>query len=215
MSTIAFFVIIAVAWGQTSQQAVKLLNQTTEKLRLYKTVSAKFDMIVENSQIDIKDRHSGTILMKGDKYFVSMPDLGLKVYSDGKSVWNFMETANQVTISNLNDEGAELFNPENIFTIYKEGYEAKYIGNKSEKGKNLAHIELFPNEIEVNNVEFEKITVMVDKDKLMLDRFTSHGRDGTIYGIEIKEFKPNIEIDDKDFIFDKRKYKDVETLDLR
>ena len=219
MKKIVFFIaflmaFVAVRGQNNSQQAIKLLKQTTEKIKLYKTISAKFDMTIENAEIDMSEKHSGTLLMKGDKYHVSMPDLGLKVYSDGKSVWNFMQTANQVTISKLGEEGVELFNPETIFSIYKEGYKANYIADKNERGKTFTHIELFPEDA-INQVEFEKITVVVDKGNLLLERFMSHGKDGTNYGIEIKEFNSNIEINDKDFVFDAKKYKDVEILDLR
>ncbi len=198
--------------GQSDQKAKDLLERTSKKMQSFQTLSANFVFTMENSKMNIKEQNSGSLLLKGKKYQVQLPDLGMKVYSDGKTVWNLMESAGQVMVTNVGDDSQGGIDPSVIFNIYQEGYTFKSIGDKQESGKTISYVDLFPNN---KNAEFKKITVGVEVAKLMIHSLVTHGTDGNQYGIYVKEFKVDMNIADNEFVFNKAKYPNVEEIDFR
>ena len=207
--TILFAVSV---YGQSDQKAKDLLEKTSKKMQSYQTLSANFVFTMENSKMNIKEQNSGSLLLKGKKYQVQLPDLGMQVYSDGKTVWNFMSAANQVMVTSAGDDSQGGIDPYVIFNIYQEGYTFKSIGDKQESGKTISYVDLFP---EDKNAEFKKITVGVDVAKLMIHSLVTHGNDGNQYGIYVKEFKTDQNISDNEFVFNKGKYPNIEEIDFR
>lgn len=213
-----FFLIIitvliaASVYGQSDQKAKDLLERTSKKMQSFQTLTANFVFTMENSRMNIKEQNSGSLLLKGKKYQVQLPDLGMQVYSDGKTVWNFMSAANQVMITNAGDDSQGGIDPSAIFNIYQEGYTFKTIGDKQESGKTISYVDLFPDD---KNAEFKKITVGVDVAKLMVHSLVTHGNDGNQYGIYVKEFKTDQNIADSEFVFNKAKYPNAEEIDFR
>jgi outer membrane lipoprotein-sorting protein len=206
-------ILFAVAvYGQSDQKAKDLLEKTSKKMQSYKTLSANFVFTMENSKMNIKEQNSGSLLLKGKKYQVQLPDLGMQVFSDGKTVWNFMSAANQVMVTNAGDDSQGGIDPSVIFNIYQEGYTFKSIGDKQESGRTISYVDLFPDD---KNAEFKKITVGVDMDKLMIHSLVTHGNDGNQYGIYVKEFKTDQNIADNEFVFNKGKYPNIEEIDFR
>ena len=181
-------------------------------MQSYSSLSANFIFTMENPKMNIKEQNSGSLLLKGTKYQVLLPDLGMKVYSDGKTVWNLMEAANQVMITNVGDDSQGGIDPSAIFNIYQEGYTFKFVEDKQESGKTISYVDLFPLD---KNAEFNKIRVGVDKNNLMVQSLVTFGKDGNQYGIYVKEFKTGQNIADSEFVFDKSKHKNIEEIDFR
>jgi len=213
-----FFLLVIIAlsaisvYGQSDQKAKDLLEQTSKKMQSYSSLSANFIFTMENPKMNIKEQNSGSLLLKGTKYQVLLPDLGMKVYSDGKTVWNLMEAANQVMITNVGDDSQGGIDPSAIFNIYQEGYTFKFVEDKQESGKTISYVDLFPLD---KNAEFNKIRVGVDKNNLMVQSLVTFGKDGNQYGIYVKEFKTGQNIADSEFVFDKSKHKNIEEIDFR
>ena len=213
-----FFLLVIIAlsaisvYGQSDQKAKDLLEQTSKKMQSYSSLSANFIFTMENPKMNIKEQNSGSLLLKGTKYQVLLPDLGMKVYSDGKTVWNLMEAANQVMITNVGDDSQGGIDPSAIFNIYQEGYTFKFVEDKQESGKTISYVDLFPQD---KNAEFNKIRVGVDKNNLMVQSLVTFGKDGNQYGIYVKEFKTGQNIADSEFVFDKSKHKNIEEIDFR
>lgn len=198
--------------GQNDQKAKDLLEQTSKKMQSFQTLSANFTFTMENAKMNIKEQNSGSLLLKGKKYQVKLPDLGLQVFSDGKTVWNFMESANQCMITNVGDDAQGGIDPSAIFNIYQEGYTFKFIAEKQEAGKTISYVDLFPQD---KSTEFQKITVGVDKAKMMVHSLVTHGNDGNQYGIYVKEFKTDQPVADSEFLFNPAKHTSVEVIDMR
>lgn len=198
--------------AQQDQKAKEILDQVSEKTQSYQTITAGFSFSMENKTENIKEINSGSIKLKGRKYHVELPDLGLKIYSDGKTVWNYMETGNQVSITNIDDNSHELLDLSTIFRIYEQGFRFKFIEEKNASGKILYIIDLIP---EQTNKDFSKVTLAINKATLMIHSALMYGYDGNLYGIEISEIKTNLPISDSEFIFDPAKYNDIEIIDFR
>ncbi len=130
--------------AQQDEKAKDILEKVSENAKAYKSIAADFTFSMENKEMEIDEKNEGSIKMKGQKYVVELPDLGVKVYSDGSTIWNYMKDGNQVTISNIDDESSELMDPASLFNIYEKGFNSKFIGEKNEDGKHYIKLNLIP-----------------------------------------------------------------------
>jgi outer membrane lipoprotein-sorting protein len=198
--------------AQNDQKARAILEETSKKMQSFQTISASFSFTMDNAKMNIREKNSGSLLMKGAKYQVKLPDMGMQVFSDGKTVWNFMQDANQVTISSAGDENQGVIDPTSIFNVYQEGYTYKFIEDKTIGGKTISYIDLIPVD---KNKEFTNLTVGIEKAKMIVNSLVTHGKDGNLYGIYVNEFKTDQPIPESEFIFKKEQHKDIEVIDFR
>ncbi len=208
--TVLLLSILSVA--QEDEKSKKILDEVTEKAKTFKTISADFTFSMVNKEMDIDERNEGTIKLKGKKYVVDLPETGITVYSDGETVWNYMEQGNQVTVSTIEDAGSELMDPSSVFSIYEKGFQSKFIAEKNVDGKAVYQIDLFPEE---DIYDVSKITIEINKSTMMIQSALLLGTDENVYGIVVKKMKTNQDIPDSDFHFEESNYPDVEVIDLR
>jgi outer membrane lipoprotein-sorting protein len=161
---------------------------------------------------DINEKYEGSIKIKGKKYMVNIPEYGVKIISNGNTLWNYMETGNQVTISSVDEEGSELMDPSSLFTIYEKGFSSKYIDEKSKNGKKVHEIELYP---DGDQYGVAKIVVFINSSTLLIDSAVLNELEGNKYTIEVEKMETNHSFPDSDFTFDATEYPDVEVIDFR
>ena len=207
--------IILIALFTQAQQDAKakgILDQVSAKTRSFKTISADFSFSMENKAMSINEKNDGSIKLKGQKYFVDLPGAGIKVYSDGKTNWNYMKQGNQVTISTIDEDSGELMDPSSLFSIYEKGFTSKFVAEKTVGGKVVYQIELFPDK---KQFDVSKISIEINKATMMIQSAQLFGTDGNMYGIIVKKMETNKEFPDAEFAFDAKKFPDVEIIDLR
>jgi outer membrane lipoprotein-sorting protein len=198
--------------AQKNSPATQILEEVSEKTRSFENISARFVFTMENKEMEINEKNEGSIKIDGEKYVVDLPAIGLKVISDGSTVWNYMKDGNQVTISNQNAQDGDLMDPSSIFSIYEKGFKSKLIGKKNKGNKVLYQIELFPDKQEH---DISKIVLYIDKAEMMIDSAVFYGIDGNLYGIEVKSLETNINLPDSFFVFNASDYEDLEIIDFR
>ena len=198
--------------AQQDTKAKEILDKVSEKTRSFSTLSADFSFTMKNEEMEIDEKNEGTIKFKGKKYSVDIKDLGFKIFSDGNTVWNYMEDGNQVTISTLEDSGNDLMDPTSLFNIYERGFQSKFLGEEKENGKDVYKIELLPDSDEY---DVSKIIVSIDKNTMMIQSAVLYGTDENLYGITINKLVTNKDYADSEFVFDESKFGDVEVIDLR
>ncbi len=208
---VAFLLTVNISQAQDAK-AKQILEEVSAKTKNYKSIYADFTFSMKNKEMDIDEKNDGTIKVKGKKYCVNLPDVGVEVYSNGTTLWNYMKEGNQVTISNIEDGNNELMDPSSIFTIYERGFKSEFVAEKSVGGKTVYQINLFPDSDEY---EVSKIEVSIDKATMMISSGTLHGTDGNLYGILVKNVETTNEFPDADFVFNKANYGDVEEIDFR
>lgn len=125
---------------------------------------------------------------------------------NGETMWNYLEEMNEASI--LDPAESDFFNPVNIFTLYKEDFQLKTLS----KTGNIHLIELIPS---AENDEYTKILISIDVVKKMIREVTYFGGDGNLYIIKISNLIPDLQVDDRFFIFDPAKYPGVEVYDMR
>jgi len=209
---IGALLVANVSMAQSDAKAKEILDEVSAKTKTFKSLSADFVFSMVNEEMDIDEHNEGTIKVKGQKYTVKLPELGVEVFSDGITIWNYMKDGNQVTISNVDDEASELMDPSSIFSIYERGFRSEYIGEEQENGKTVYRIDLFPDSEEY---DVTKIEVSIAKDDMMLSSATLYATDDNLYTIEVKKMETGADIPDADFVFDASKYGDVEVIDFR
>lgn len=190
--------------------AKKILDAVSAKFRTYKSPQANFTYKVENAQGKALSTKKGVVVMKGNKYKVSMD--GMEIYSDGKTVWNYDKSANEVTVNNVDGNGNAMTPQKLLTNFYDKDFYYKYNGEKKEAGKTVQEIELTPTD---KNKPFHKVYLIVDKKSQSISSARFLEKTGGRYSYTITSLKGSAVTRDTDFTFDKSKHPGVEVVDLR
>ena len=153
----------------------------------------------------IRDR-----LIKGTKYKVNI--VGQEIFCDGTNVWTYDKAANEVTITKFDNESTTL-TPQKVFTnFYDQDFLYKLNGQKKQGTKTIQEIEMTPTD---KTKPFHKVYVYIDKAAKTLTGTKVLEKSGSRYSYTVNTLTPNTTIDDKQFVFDTKKYPGVEIVDLR
>jgi outer membrane lipoprotein-sorting protein len=197
-------------YKEVDPKAKTILDKVSANNKAYKTIHANFAVISENKKDNTSDSKKGYIWIKGNEYKV---DLSVStIFYDGKTQWTYMKESNEVNVSTPDPNDDNMLNPAKIFTIYEKGYKIRFVKESFEKNHALYEIELYPIDLKK---DFTKIDLKIDKDKMQIFSMKRFGKDGTNFYIEIISVKPNEEMTDAMFVFDKTKYPKVEVNDMR
>lgn len=195
---------------KSDPDAKKILDAVSAKFKTFAAPQAAFTYQVENAQGKALSTKRGTVIMKGNKFKVSMD--GLEIFSDGKTVWNYDKSSNEVTVNNLNEGGSGM-TPQKVFTnFYDKDFFYKLNGAKSVGGKSVQEIELTPTD---KTRPYYKVYVWVDKAANSIYSAKFLEKSGGRYSYIINSLKPASAVADAEFVFNKSKYPGVEVVDLR
>lgn len=210
---ITVFALLAMAgYTQQDAKAKEILEKVTKTTQSLTSLDAKFSFEMNNKAQNIKDKSQGSIILKNKKYKLDIPQLGLKVTCDGKTIWSYMVNSNEVTISNLDDAADEIMDPSKIFTIYEHGYNYKFVNESIDAGMPVYNIELIPQK---PTGDIQKIKLMIDKQKMLIHGAIMNGKEGNTVIILVNQYKTDGIFSDADFVFDPKKYKGIEVVDMR
>lgn len=190
--------------------AKKILDAVSAKFKTYKAPQASFTYKVENAQGKALSTKKGTVVMKGNKYRVSMD--GMEIYSDGRTVWNYDRSANEVTVNSVDVNGNGMTPQKLLTNFYDKDFYYKYNGEKKVGGKTMQEIELTPTD---KNKPFHKVYLLVDKNGKSISSARFLEKTGGRYSYTITSLKGSASVKDSDFTFDKSKHPGVEVVDLR
>lgn len=205
-------IITSKGFGQATNDpaAKKVLDGVSSKFKTFKTVKATFTYKVENAAGKSLSSKNGSVSMKGTKYRVTI--VGQEIFCDGANVWTYDKAANEVTITKL-DNTSNTLTPQKLFTdFYDKDFLYKLNGEKKQGTKTLQEIEMTPTD---KSKPFHKVYVYVDKTGKTLSSTRVMEKSGTRYSYTVNTLTPNGTIDDKQFVFDAKKYPGVEVVDLR
>jgi outer membrane lipoprotein-sorting protein len=137
---------------------------------------------------------------------------GMEIISDGKTIWNFDKSSNEVTINNV-DASGNAMTPQKLLTnFYDKDFFYKYNGEKKDGTKKVQEIELTPTD---KSRPFHKVYLLVDKSTNSIYSAKFLEKTGGRYSYTINNLKGSVTSSDKDFSFDKSKHPGVEVVDLR
>ncbi len=208
----AFLLIGLYSFGQRDEKAKQILEQVTQKTQTSSSINAQFLFTMENKAEGINEANSGTLVMKGKKYKVTLPGMGLEITSDGTTIWSYMKSVNEVTISNIEDNTDDLMDPAKLFTIYENGFNYKFVSESVVDGVPSYVIDLFPTD---KTKEFQRVNIAIDKQKMFIRSADMYGKDGNHYKIKVNSLKTDGVYKDSDFVFNKAAHPGVEVVDMR
>lgn len=195
---------------KTDPNAKKVLDAVSAKFKTFTTVQAGFTYKVENATGKALSTKTGTLFMKGAKYRVSFG--GQEIFSDGKTVWNYDKSSNEVTISNLDASGG-MITPQKLFTnFYDKDFYSVLNGEKKTGAKTIQEIEMTPVD---KSKAFHKVYIYVDKAAQTISSTKVLENGGNRYSYTVSNMKTNTAIADGQFAFNKASYPGVEVVDLR
>lgn len=196
--------------GTNDADAKKILDAVSGKFRSFKTVTAKFNLKIENAAGKVQGSKSGTVFMKGTKYRVSVT--GQEIFCDGKNVWTYDKSPNEVQITQF-DGSASTITPQKLFTnFYDKDFLYKLNSENKVGGKTIQEIELTPLD---KTKPFFKVLVSIDKATQTITQTKVFEKNGNKYTYSISSMKTNAAIPENTFVFDQKSYKGVEVVDLR
>ena len=190
-------------------KSTQLLNKLSKTYKTYKSIKASFTVNIKNKQSNTAVKQSGVLYQKGKKFRVNMS--GQEIFCDGKTIWTYLEDANEVQISKFNPKTMDI-NPSEIFTIYEKGFNHKYGGQISDGNRTIDVVELTP--IDKSQGYF-KVKLGIDKLASKIKEMSVYSKNGLITTYVIQKFEPNVSINDSYFKFNPKDKPGVIEIDLR
>ncbi len=196
--------------GKNDPEAKKILDAVSTKFKSYKAVQATFSVQSENAAGKSIGSKTGTVIMKGNKYKISVT--GQDIYCDGNSVSTYDKASNEITITKV-DPSANTITPQKLFTnFYDQDFLYKLNGDKVEGGKNLKEIELTPTD---KGKPFFKVLLYIDAVANTIIKTKLFEKAGNKFTYAVKSINGTVKITDNQFGLDTKKYPGVEVVDLR
>lgn len=203
---------IGFAFNSTAQTSKEVLDKLSAKAKTYKSITSDFTSTLNNPKAGVNQTNTGSVKIKGSKYYVNMGDY--QIWSDGKTVWNYNKSDNSVTIDNLSDVKDGGFDPSEIFTIWEKNFKHEMKNtNVTMDGIACYQIALYPND--TKNKSYHTITLYIDKTKMEVSQVEVKTRENATVTYKIKNFKGTTDVPDADFTFGKSKFPGVEEIDNR
>lgn len=196
--------------GMNDPEAKKVLDAVSAKFKTFKSLKGNFTLEVKDGSGKTQGKKTGMVYMKGIKYRVSIT--GQEIFCDGKTVWTFDKSANEVSVSAFENNPGSI-TPQKLFTnFYDKDFLYKLNGDKSVAGKTVQEIELTPTD---KGKPFFKVLLQVDKASKMINATQIFEKTGNRYQYSLSNVSTNAMIGDDMFVFDVKKYPGVEVIDLR
>lgn len=191
------FFLSANLFAQKDKQAREVLDKTAHALQQAGGIRATFG-----------GTGSGTLLLKGNQFYLSSG--GIQSWFDGKTQWSYLESSEEVNVSNPTPEELQTINPYALLSIYKSGYNYKYAGTKSRNGKQGFEVILTPE----NKQDITSITLFVSQTYQPL-YIKVEQSNKSANEIIVTSYQTNQPLDNATFKFDIKKFPNAEVIDLR
>ena len=183
--------------AQKDKQAREILDKTTNALQQAGGIRATFG-----------GTGNGTLLLKGNQFYLNSG--GIQSWFDGKTQWSYLESSEEVNVSNPTPEELQTINPYALLSIYKNGYNYKYAGTKSRNGKQGFEVILTPE----NKQDITSITLFVSQTYQPL-YIKVEQNNKSANEIIVTTYQTKQPLDNATIKFDKKKFPNAEVIDLR
>lgn len=209
--TTLLIVIAATIFAQQDSKAKTVLDRFSNEFKASPSVSLNFAFELNNIEEDIKESFSGDLKTKGEMY--TLKNDMMEIFSDGKTNYNYMVDVNEVTITTVDPEDEDIYNPISIFSISEKKLDCSYVKQSTEAGKLIDIIKLTPKDGE--EMDYNSMLLKIDSKNSTLISAVIDGTDGNVYTIEVTDYDNSTVLDDAIFKFDDSKYTDLEIIDMQ
>jgi outer membrane lipoprotein-sorting protein len=196
--------------AQKDATAGNLLDKSSETFARAGCVSASFTLHIKNAAMKAAEGFDGSILMKGDRFFLSTPEADS--WFDGKTQWVYLKNSMEVNVSEPTPQELQMMTPSILFSLYKKDFNCKYTGERTDvKGRPVHELELIPRK----KTEVTKLIVQIDRKDCLPASVSIIYKNGINNMIHINKYLTGQNCPDSVFVFDRKKYPEAEVIDLR
>lgn len=200
--TIFLMTMISIGICAQSNKAKDILDKTSAAIRNAGDIKADFSASSSNGSMN------GTIYIHKNMLHLQSSDV--KCWYDGKTLWTYRKSANEVNITTPTPAEQQSINPYQFLKIYKNGY-SYTMKEITLRGKACYEITL--NATSTSN-KLKKMVISIDKSNYYpLKVSMQRGKGNTV--IEILNCKTKQKFSDATFQFKKADFPSVEIIDLR
>ena len=206
---IALMAIGAVTAQNVDGGANDLMKKVSLQYQKYNTLQFHYTLKTtkDDKTLSVSE---GDFYLKGSKYKTSFA--GQQFFCDGTSIWSYDKAAKEVSVYEYDpDDDQNLMNPQRILKDWSTHFRAKFIRDEFQNNVQYSIVDLTPK----TSQSYYRIRVYIVKTSLKIAKVMVYEKDNTIYTYSIEQFKTDIPLDDKLFVFDKSKYPGVEVNDMR
>jgi len=208
--TTIIFLLPPPAFAQKDAKAKEWLDKSSAAFSKAGAMSLNFTLNIRDVPNKWSESFDGILDLKGTKFHLNTPDN--EIWFDGKTQWLLQKGFDKVQISEPSEQEAQVLNPALILNIYKKGCNYKYLGEKTEKGRKVQEVELFP---QAKDSEMTSIVIQIgvaDNLPAKIHIFYKNKMENVIH---INKYQKNAAFPDSYFAFNPKNYPDVEIIDLR
>lgn len=196
------------AIAQKDKRAQQILDAMSKRYKSLKSYQATFTYASVGAGAN--ESLKGDLTVKDAKFRLKLG--GQEVFNDGQTMSTYIKESNEVNVQDYEAAANGELNPTQIYTIYKRGFDYRFLKEQKQGGRTLEVIELTPNR---QKSPIATIQISVDKLDKSVRNWLIINKDGKRTSYNINTFVPNVNVTDAYFVFDKSKYPGVEVVDLR
>lgn len=175
--------------AQKDPKATEILDNLTEKTKSHSSIQVDFTYAIKSD--DISEEQKGTLLLKGDQYKYNI--FGITKISDGKSIATVAPMDEEIIITDANYDDPDEVSPQEMFSIYKEGFKYRFIKTVTENGRSFEMIELYPDA--GNESPYRRITMYIDASKSELYRIEFYPKTSSrVFSITLNTVKYDVAV---------------------
>lgn len=202
--------LFGVRAGAQTRDANTILDKAAAAYEGSKGISATFAMSVRSNGQRVGEEEQGTIQMRGDKFFLSVP--GTLTWFDGTTQWSYVERNEEVNVTNPTGDELRFTNPALLLRTYREGFSASLTGESTApNGKAAYDVELTPSK----KADVTKVRLQIEKYSGFPASITVEAKNGVSTTVRISQLKTGVNQADDVFVFPEADYPDAEVIDLR
>lgn len=184
--------------------------QMRTKIKELKNYSIEFSTIDNDGNVLIDGRLT---VGNNEKYHLKTK-LG-EVWFDGKNIWNYSAENNEVTVDKVENQTNILANPQKLLALDCD--DESQIESVAQNDEVLEGVSMWVSKVLLKNEgENFVIRLFIDKKTGLPAVLKVSSEEGDYeFTIKVKKIETNIKVKESDFVFDSKKYSDVEIIDFR
>ena len=197
------FLSFNLSTAQTSEAAIKLLDDVSKNIASYNNLSFDFSYVLENRQEKIKQETSGSVTLEGEQ---AGKDLDvLEQLFDGEKTYTIIPENEEITINGAEEDGGLGINPTELLNFYKEGYDYQWDIKQNIFGRPIQFVKLIPSD---ENKDISYLLLGVDILNKTIYRLIEIGSNSTRTTLTLSNQITNINLAEDFFKFDASLYPD-------
>lgn len=181
-----------------------LLDNVIKEYDNSKGVSANFNISSESN--GYVSEISGNIFLNGNRFAFTTDEM--ECGYDGETLWSYIKNNEEINLSLPEEDEIININPYLLIKNYNSRFKCSFAG----KNGDLETILLTPKN-DADNIQSVKVSI--NSKLLYPTRIEVVNKDSSKIVIKVTNYNSRINVDNSKFIFDKKKFPNIEVIDLR